>query len=344
MWNAGSSRRVDSYEIEHTDSTRQFIYTAFGLNIYSTIECPELIEAYLDATRDPIAPEVTIKEIYVWDPGFPEIDPTTWFTVVGGALCFRINEVGYFRVSKGSLIEFMRDRNVPPGTVQDRDLRVFLLGSCLGAISLQLGRLPLHASAASLRQGLVAFVGHSGAGKSTTLGACLSRGYPMMTDDVCVLDFNPGRPPVALPAYPNCKFDDNSAKLLGIDFSDLHWINRFKSKKYLSCPEQFDNISKPLSCVVELSRTAGSEATTKVSFVELSGAEKMKTLYQNLYRTEFFASMGILKPIFKQLSLLAKQTRVIRVNRTVSSDIHPQQLVEEIQLYLNDPLNFTDYH
>ena len=64
------------------------------------------------------------------------------------------------------------------------DIRVFLLGSCLGALLHQRGVLALHASAIETDQGAVLFMGDSGMGKSTTLQAFIKRGYKMLADDI----------------------------------------------------------------------------------------------------------------------------------------------------------------
>ena len=67
------------------------------------------------------------------------------------------------------------------------DVRVFLLGSCIGALLHQRGLLVIHAGAVYTEKGAVLFTGHSGCGKSTLLGELMRRGYKMMVDDVCAV-------------------------------------------------------------------------------------------------------------------------------------------------------------
>ena len=85
---------------------------------------------------------------------------------------------------------------VEPGT-SIADVSTYLLGSVFGVLCHQNGLLPLHASAIAARESdrdasagasVTAFLGDSGAGKST-LAACLQRrGYPVVSDDICLLD------------------------------------------------------------------------------------------------------------------------------------------------------------
>ena len=75
---------------------------------------------------------------------------------------------------------------------QSADVSTFLLGSVFGALCHQNGLLPLHASSVRSRVGVTAFLGDSGAGKST-MAACLhDRGYGIVSDDICVLEAEPG--------------------------------------------------------------------------------------------------------------------------------------------------------
>ena len=64
------------------------------------------------------------------------------------------------------------------------DVRLFLLGSVWGALALQRGLLPLHASAVGRGRTVHAFTGPPGAGKSTLAAALAARGYPLFTDDM----------------------------------------------------------------------------------------------------------------------------------------------------------------
>jgi hypothetical protein len=57
----------------------------------------------------------------------------------------------------------------------------------LAAVLLQRGRLPLHASGVVVKEGCVAFLGGSYAGKSTMAAALNQRGYSALCDDICAV-------------------------------------------------------------------------------------------------------------------------------------------------------------
>jgi dephospho-CoA kinase len=75
---------------------------------------------------------------------------------------------------------------------REPDVRGYLLGSVFGALCHQNGFLPLHASAVLGVHGVTAFLGQSGAGKSTTAAFLEQRGYRVISDDICLLDLTEG--------------------------------------------------------------------------------------------------------------------------------------------------------
>ena len=64
------------------------------------------------------------------------------------------------------------------------DTAIYLTGPVLGFILRQRGHLALHASAVQIGGGALAIVGPHGAGKSTTAAALVTRGFPLIADDV----------------------------------------------------------------------------------------------------------------------------------------------------------------
>ena len=103
--------------------------------------------------------------------------------VSGTEYLLHIPNVGGFLVRNGNsvLVEIAANAPAP-------DVSTYLLGSIFGALCHQNGMLPLHASSVRSSAGVTAFLGDSGAGKST-MAACLQdRGYGIVSDDICVLD------------------------------------------------------------------------------------------------------------------------------------------------------------
>ncbi len=98
----------------------------------------------------------------------------------------------------GTASEFLVDRagtrvwarwpaNLPIG-----EILICLFGPIVGFVLHLRGTPCLHASAVVIDGRAVAFLGHSGAGKSTTAAAFVRRGFAALTDDVLALDFKSG--------------------------------------------------------------------------------------------------------------------------------------------------------
>lgn len=165
-------------------------YDAYGLHLHSALALPELLPA---PARHP---DVTI--------GYGEV-PAALENPLGqdaayqarpGQFLLTLDGIASFLVQDGSTIAID-----PAPQSDDADVRVFLLGSAFGALLHQRGVLPLHGSAIETSHGAVAFVGHSGHGKSTLASAFYQRGCRVLSDDVCAITLDTGTP-VAWPAYP----------------------------------------------------------------------------------------------------------------------------------------------
>lgn len=75
----------------------------------------------------------------------------------------------------------------PPGETS-QSAAYYFTGPVLAFLLRRSGRTLLHGSVVTSAQGAVAFLGHSGAGKSTTAAAMLKQGFATVTDDVITLD------------------------------------------------------------------------------------------------------------------------------------------------------------
>ena len=103
--------------------------------------------------------------------------------VAPAAYLLDIPAVARFLVEDGREV---RVQLAPGGPMAD--VCTYLLGSIFGALCHQNGLLPLHASAIEQNGAVTAFLGESGAGKST-MAACLqARGRRIISDDICLLE------------------------------------------------------------------------------------------------------------------------------------------------------------
>ena len=88
-----------------------------------------------------------------------------------------------YRVSHGCEILIQ-----PDAGALEQDVRGYLLGSIFAVLCHQRGLLPLHASAVAYQGGVAAFLANSGHGKSSMAAHLAGRGFPVVADDVCLVD------------------------------------------------------------------------------------------------------------------------------------------------------------
>ena len=138
---------------------KRYQYTAYGLNILSCIPCPEL-------SPGNGLPDVTIRYGAVPDSLVGAKERGTWYQATPEQLLLSIDGVGRYLITGGKEIVIERAPNA-----KDDVVRLFLLGSAVGALLYQKGLLPLHGSAIEANGGCVAILCDSGLGKSALAGA-----------------------------------------------------------------------------------------------------------------------------------------------------------------------------
>jgi hypothetical protein len=138
-----------------------------------------------------------------------------------------------------------------PETLNLEDATSYLLGPVLGLLLRLRGVTCLHASAVSIENCCVAFVGGEGTGKSTTAAAMARQGHGVISDDVVALVESPEGFNV-MPAYPHlCLWPDSVEMLYG----SAEALPRFSTgweKRRLALGDQgtrFENRSLPLGAI-----------------------------------------------------------------------------------------------
>ncbi len=173
-------------------------YTAYGLNIQSEIQL----------STPPVAcsaADVQVRRGKVMLPAELEKHPT-WTTP--SDIYFRFEDVGVFQVSRGAEIVVDADG------VEDRVAALFVQGPAMGALLHQRGLLVLHGSAITVNDRVVAFLAHSGCGKSTMAGALVKLGYRSFSDDLVPVSLSSSCA-LVVPGYPFLKLGQDSGATLG---------------------------------------------------------------------------------------------------------------------------------
>jgi len=165
-------------------------YSCFGLRIESDIRFLELDPA------DPGTADLRIRLAGACDADGERLEAQ------GSSPVEKVMEfasVGRFHITPEIVTIY------PAQGVRPEDLGLPLFGPVLATVLHQRGLLVLHGSAISSKWGLIAFVGDSGAGKSTTAGWFATNVAPLFTDDLLPVTITEDGAPLVLPGYPLIK-------------------------------------------------------------------------------------------------------------------------------------------
>lgn len=257
------------------------LYTLCGLKVDSELFLPEL----LTWARGDRAPDIEIRlgsvRDHLEDP--VHVGPLLQ-TDKNGTCRYAIAGVAAYLVEAGQRVTIQPW--MPPDSPE---IRVFLLGSVFGFLCHQRGLLPLHAGCVEIGGRAIAFAGHSGASKSTLTTAFLRRGFPILADDVTVIDVAASGGPLVLPSFPRIKLWRDAMEGFGLSFDGLERVHNQLDKFQLPVRTGFRAEPLPLAAVYHLKiakdmRHAGLEL--------LRGASSMHALVDAVYRRMSAFRMG----------------------------------------------------
>jgi hypothetical protein len=197
---------------------------------------------------------------------------------------FKVHDIAIFLIEDGSRITVS-----PLNEYKEDVIRLYLLGSCMGAILMQRGILPLHGSAVAINGKAYAIVGESGAGKSTLASAFLQKGYQLLTDDVIGISFTKENLPLVIPSYPQQKLWQESIDEFGIDNSQFRPIYQRETKFAVPIKNHFSSNPLPLAGVFELDFTESEEIELK----QIEGLTRFQTLFIHTYRNLLIQNLGL---------------------------------------------------
>jgi hypothetical protein len=285
-----------------------YFYQAYQLTIRAEFPIPEFLPAVPPVGgSDPDAPpDVIIRYGAVSATLEGATGRGVLYQAASSRFLLAMDEVARYLVQDGNEIIVE-----PASGGLASDVRVFLLGSCLGALLHQRGMLVLHAGAVHTDQGAVLFTGPSGSGKSTLVGELLRRGHTMMVDDVCALALGPAGAPLVLPGYPRTRLWADAAEKLEHDIGGMVRTRPELEKYERQVAEQFWAQPAPLHRIYLL------DAVHRDQLV-LEPQPRIRTftiMLQNTYRRNFLDGLQMRAAHFDLITAVARQTGVTRVIR-----------------------------
>src|ERR1051325_7541995 len=158
----------------------------------------------------------------------------------------------------------------------------YLLGPVLGLLLRMRGVVCLHASAVSIEDRAVVFVGPPGAGKSTTAAACAKMGHAVLADDIVAMEERDDSF-YALPSHPELRLWPESVKLLYGHTEALQRLNPEWDKRRLWLGDlgvRFEHRTLPLGAIYIL----GDRRIAHAPYVEpLESREALLSLVAETY-------------------------------------------------------------
>jgi hypothetical protein len=225
-----------------------YSYSAYGLGIKCAIPLPDLTEK--DAPAD-----IVMR--------FGKTKPISPITSDAALSLQFLEDRAYFFLRGLGSGEAIAGREIigDPEAHMDRELMQFLAqGPALSVLLYQRGFLTLHASCVKIGETAVAFMGDSGAGKSTMAASLLVMGHGLVSDDVTVIK-NTGSGPEAYPGYPGFHLTPDAADLFRNRLEDPVRIEVHDQKVKFSAHLGFPHFNVPLSRIYLLSEGTDLQMT-----------------------------------------------------------------------------------
>jgi hypothetical protein len=281
-------------------------YVCYGLTLQSEIELPELDSRALTDVADVtdsagVSADITIEFARLSGP------PPSAVVVAGGlwrdaTTCgLLIDDVARFEARDGHRIVI----DAVPGA-DERAIRLFLLGTVMGAVMMQRGHLVLHGNGFRIGDACAVVVGHSGAGKSTLAAEFAGRGLGVLSDDVVPIDAS-GR---ALSGYPRIKLWEDSLDQFGLVPDGLERV-RAEAPKYSVPIAGSDATALPVRWVYSLE----THDEPELALAPVTGIAKFELLSEHTYRRQLLVDQAAIWQHAELCATVGEQAQVARILR-----------------------------
>lgn len=255
-----------------------YYYQLFGLTIASKIECPELL-----SNNTPEQAQVTIRFGDLTHVALPQDHIYRHTLVDSNHLLIAIEGIGKYLIGHGK--EIIID---PVPSVTEAEIRLFLLGSAMGAILHQRSLLPIHANAVIINNKAVIIAGHSGKGKSTLAAAFAHKGLPLLCDDICTIDLSNPMQPLALPGHPHIKLWSDAMKHFKLPPEQYRQISPAYDKYFFPITTAKSQKAYPINALYALH----FHQDKHIHFHPLNKKQSMIVLKNNTYRKQIAQSLN----------------------------------------------------
>ena len=297
-------------------SPNRYYYKAFGLNILSEFEIPELYSFEFSE------PHVEIRYDSVPDKLSDSEKKGVRFQLNRNEFLLTIDDIAKYYVARGNKITIEKQDGAT-----SQEVRLFLLSSVFSALLYLRGSVSLHASTIKKDNKCFILCGNSGAGKSTLTREFIDQGYQLLSDDISVLTENIDKIHVQ-PSFPFIKLWKYSLEHLNLPEAEGKKLRNKLEKYGFRLQDEYFSESLEVEKVFILMPHNKPEYTSEV----LKGIDKFNALKNHTYRYRFV--LDNLRPVhFECMNKLANQAETIRIKRP-QAPINTEDLRKQIEAFL----------
>jgi hypothetical protein len=191
-------------------------------------------------------------------------------------------------------------------------MRHLLLNQVIPIVLSHMGKLVLHASACATPQGVIAFMGMTGAGKSTLAASFGLRGFSVLTDD-CLLVEEQMEEILTVPSYPGLRLWPETVMALFDREPELQPLAHYTNKKRLLINQ--DHLDGPLllKAIYVLAQPKKKQAATGVTITPLVASEALLETVKHTFQLDV-TDRKRLGQSFRQQELLARAVPFFRLD------------------------------
>src|SRR3954452_12497934 len=260
----------------------------------------------LDGTVDltfAVAPRPVLPDsppLYASSFHGPRGEPRTILFREGAQDSLRFLHAGDFRIQEDRIEAFLEGARLDLAELR-------FLGPVMSYWFERRGLPTLHASAAAVNGHAVAFISRHGGGKSGLAAAMVQAGFPLLTDDLLVLEEREGRWEVR-PAYPEMRmWPDEAAHFVGPP-ADLPLVQDGSEKRRVAIGEggfgSFLDASASLDCVYLASRRP--ETGGGIEIQPVSRSEALIELVRHSFSARLVEAAGLQPARLERLARLVR--------------------------------------
>ncbi|MEM1095883.1 MAG: hypothetical protein AAGJ10_14895 [Bacteroidota bacterium] len=270
-----------------------FLYSCFGERVASAFPLP-LEAAPLGTSSVSILPGVASYSL-------PNINAGLNFELRGRNLQLYYADAGNFVLDPTGHI-YATALQEPPSPFFYR----FIAMNMLGLLLMMRGRLVLHGSGVATTDGQALIVGKSGAGKSTLTLALHAAGYPLVCDDVAVINIE--KRPYAERGVPYVKAWGDALHTLNIPAQPLEQLSAQVQKRLVPFT--------PATLAGGLRRIYVLEPAERVTLEPMPFAGAFEHLVRHTFMPRGLELVGQQQRHFADLASLLRHVEVYRITRT----------------------------